>query len=282
MKPLCIYHGLCADGFTAAWVVWKFYEGDVDFHAASHGEAPPEVDGREVYIVDFSYSRPVIEAMARHTRKLTVIDHHVTAAQELEGLIRNDGTVDGIFDMNKAGCLLTWEWFFKDKAPPPALLAVNDRDLWRFELPWTREVFMAMTSYPYDFAVWDTLMEPDRFESLRQDGVTLERKQQKDIAEIIAVGSHLITIAGHTVPACNVPSIWASDAAHIMAQGHPFAACFWIDGEKIAFSLRSTPDGIDVSEIAKQFGGGGHKHAAGFKLPWTAYHGQLIAKGEEG
>ena len=106
MKPLCIYHGLCADGFTAAWVVWKFYEGDVDFHAASHGEAPPEVDGREVYIVDFSYSRPVIEAMARHTRKLTVIDHHVTAAQELEGLIRNDGTVDGIFDMNKAGCLL--------------------------------------------------------------------------------------------------------------------------------------------------------------------------------
>ena len=88
MKPLCIYHGLCADGFTAAWVVWKFYEGDVDFHAASHGEAPPEVDGREVYIVDFSYSRPVIEAMARHTRKLTVIDHHVTAAQELEGLIR--------------------------------------------------------------------------------------------------------------------------------------------------------------------------------------------------
>jgi uncharacterized protein len=272
MKPLCIYHGLCADGFTAAWVVWKFYgEGNVDFHAATHGNPPPEVDDREVCIVDFSYPRPIMEEMARHARKLTVIDHHITAAQALEGLIRNDGMVDGVFDMDKAGCLLTWEWFFKDRQAPQALLAVNDRDLWKFELPYTREIFSALTSYPYDFAVWDTLMEDDRFESLRQEGGALERKQQKDIAETVAAGSHLITIAGHTVPACNVPPPWASDAGHIMAQGHPFAACFWIDGDKIAFSLRSTPEGIDVSEIAKQFGGGGHQHAAGFKLPWTAY-----------
>jgi oligoribonuclease NrnB/cAMP/cGMP phosphodiesterase (DHH superfamily) len=272
MKPLCIYHGLCADGFTAAWVVWKsFGEGNVDFHAALHGEPPPKVSDRDVYIVDFSYPRPVIEEMAQHARKLTVIDHHITAAQDLEGLIQNDGVVDGVFDMEKSGCLLTWEWFFKDRQPPQVLLAVNDRDLWKFELPWTGEIFLALTSYPYDFETWDTLMEADRFESLRQDGIALDRKQQKDIAETIAAGSHLITIAGHTVPACNVPSIWASDAGHIMAQGRPFAACFWIDGDKIAFSLRSTLDGIDVAEIAKQFGGGGHQHAAGFKLPWTAY-----------
>jgi uncharacterized protein len=272
MKPLCIYHKFCADGFTAGWTVWKFYgEGNVDFHAATHGDPPPEVCDRDVCIVDFSYPRPVIEEMARHARKLTVIDHHITAAQDLEGLIRSDGVVDGVFDMDKAGCLLTWEWFFKDRQPPQALLAVNDRDLWKFERPWTREIFSALTSYPYDFKTWDTMMEADRIESLRQDGIALERKQQKDIAEIISAGSHLITIAGHTVPACNVPPIWASDAAHIMAQGHPFAACFWIDGEQIAFSLRSTADGIDVSEIAKQFRGGGHRHAAGFKLPWTSY-----------
>jgi oligoribonuclease NrnB/cAMP/cGMP phosphodiesterase (DHH superfamily) len=272
MKPLCIYHGLCADGFTAAWVVWKcFGDGKVDFHAASHGDPPPEVEGRDVYLVDFSYPRPIMEEMIRRTRKLTVIDHHITAAQELEGLIRNDGVVDGVFDMDKAGCLLTWEWFFKDREPQQVLLTVNDRDLWKFELPWTREIFLALTSYPYEFAIWDTLMEADRFESLRQDGVALERKQQKDIAEIVSAGRHLITLAGHSVPACNVPPIWASDAGNIMAQGHPFAACFWIDGDKIAFSLRSAPEGLDVSEVAKRFGGGGHRHAAGFKLPWTAY-----------
>jgi uncharacterized protein len=272
MKPLCIYHGLCADGFTAAWVVWKFYgEGNVDFHAGKHGEPPPEVGDREVYVVDFSYPRPIIEEMARHTKKLTVIDHHITAAQDLEDLIRNDGSVDGIFDMEKSGCLLTWEWFFKDRHPPQALLAVNDHDLWTFERPWTREIALAMTAYRYEFETWDTMMAADRLESLRQEGVALYRKQQKDIAEIIVAGSYLITIAGHTVPACNVPYMWASDAGHIMAQGHPFAACFWIDGKEMAFSLRSAPDGLDVSEIAKRFGGGGHQHAAGFKLPWTAY-----------
>jgi uncharacterized protein len=270
MKPLCIYHGCCADGFTAAWVVWTWYgEGEVEFHAAMHGESPPAVDGREVYVVDFSYPRPLIEAMARQATKLTVLDHHRTAAQDLEGLIRNDGAVDGVFDMEKSGCLLTWEWFFTARQPPPALLAVNDRDLWTFEQPWTREICSALTSYPYEFAIWETQMEADRLDALRQEGITLERKQQKDIAETITSGSHLITIAGHTVPACNVPSPWASDAGHLMAPGHPFAACFWIDGEQIAFSLRSAPDGLDVSEIAKQFGGGGHRHAAGFKLPWT-------------
>jgi uncharacterized protein len=267
---VCIYHGYCVDGFTAAWVVWTWYgAGQVAFHAATHGEPPPAVDGREVYLVDFSYPRPTIEAMARHAKKLTVLDHHRTAAQDLEGLIRNDGVVDGVFDMEKSGGLLTWEWFFGDQPPPPALLAVNDRNLWRFERPWTREIALALTAYPYAFETWETLMGEERLEALRQEGITLDRKQQKDIAETIAAGSHLLTIAGHTVPACNVPPPWASDAGHLLAQGHPFAACVWIAGERIAVSLRSTPDGLDVSEIAKQFGGGGHPHAAGFKVPWT-------------
>jgi hypothetical protein len=271
MNPLCIYHALCPDGFTAAWVVWKFFgEGNVDFHAASHGDAPPEVEGREVYLVDFAYPRPAIEAMVRHARKLTVIDHHVTAKEDLEGLIQ-DGVMDGVFDMDKGGCLLAWEWFFKDKAPPLALLAVSDRDIWKFDRPGTREIFFALTSYPYAFETWDALMGEDRLGSLRRDGVAIGRKQRKDIAEIVAAGRHLITLAGHTVPACNVPPIWASDAGNIMAQGHPFAACFWTDGDKVAFSLRSASDGLDVSEIAKRFGGGGHRHAAGFKLPWAEY-----------
>lgn len=30
----------------------------------------------------------------------------------------------------------------------------------------------------------------------------------------------------------------------------------------------TTPDGVDVSEIAKQYGGGGHRNAAGFQIPY--------------
>ncbi len=58
-----------------------------------------------------------------------------------------------------------------------------------------------------------------------------------------------------------------SDAAHLMAQGEPFAACYWDTTDGRVFGLRATDDGIDVSEVAKLYGGGGHAKASGFKVP---------------
>jgi oligoribonuclease NrnB/cAMP/cGMP phosphodiesterase (DHH superfamily) len=57
-----------------------------------------------------------------------------------------------------------------------------------------------------------------------------------------------------------------SDAAAKLAVGWPFAAYYWDSPTGREFGLRSAPDGLDVSVIARKFGGGGHKHAAGFKL----------------
>ncbi|WP_224794071.1 DHHA1 domain-containing protein [Pseudomonas fluorescens] len=34
------------------------------------------------------------------------------------------------------------------------------------------------------------------------------------------------------------------------------------------FSLRSTDEGMDVSEVASQYGGGGHRNASGFRVPF--------------
>ena len=64
LKPLCIYHGNCADGFGAAWAVRQYFgDGNVEFHAGLHGEAPPDTTGRDVVIVDFCYKRPVLDKM---------------------------------------------------------------------------------------------------------------------------------------------------------------------------------------------------------------------------
>lgn len=49
--------------------------------------------------------------------------------------------------------------------------------------------------------------------------------------------------------------------------GARVAACYWDTPEGRVFSLRSTDTGPDVSEIAKAYGGGGHAHAAGFRVP---------------
>ena len=45
-------------------------------------------------------------------------------------------------------------------------------------------------------------------------------------------------------------------------------------------SLRTRYDTIDVNQIAHRFGGGGHKKAAGFRIPGTIIDG-IIHLGEK-
>ena len=64
---MCIYHGNCADGFGAAWVVRKAL-GEIDFHPGKYQEPPPDVTGKDVVMVDFSYKRPVLLEMAEKAK----------------------------------------------------------------------------------------------------------------------------------------------------------------------------------------------------------------------
>ena len=122
-------------------------------------------------------------------------------------------------------------------------------------------------SYPQDFAVWDTLLATPVSELLA-DGIAIERQRQKTMADLLRSTARRMSIGGHDVPVANIPSLFASDAGNIMTQGELFAACY-SDGPKgRSFSLRSTDEGMDVSQIAKQFGGGGHRNAAGFRVPY--------------
>lgn len=271
-KPLCIYHGNCADGFGAAWVFHACAEREFEFHAGVYQNDPPDITGRDVYLVDFSYKRPVVEAMLGKATRVVLIDHHKTAIEDLAPLIES-GKIEALVDLEHSGAMLAWKWFNGNFREPPDLIKhIEDRDLWRFALPGTREIQANVFSHPYDFAVWDELMRRPVVE-LIAEGKAIERKHFKDINEFIGAAAYRMSIAGHSVPVLNAPYFWSSDAGHILAEGEPFAACYWdvANGERV-FSLRSTEDGVDVSEIAKKYGGGGHKHAAGFKVK----QGQLL------
>lgn len=282
MKPLCIYHGNCADGFGSAWVMRKYFRGAIDFHAGVYGDPPPDAKGRDVYIVDFSYKRPVIEQMALECASLLVIDHHKTAAADLDGLrgfntvaefIGYRGapgvpTVGVIFDMTRSGAGLTWDVCFPNLPRPALINHIEDRDLWKFAIPGTREIQAAIFSHPYDFEVWDRLFGLDDLQQLVHEGAAIERKHHKDIAELLKVTRREMKIGGHIVPVANLPYTLVSDAANLLAQEAPFAACYWDTPKGRVFGLRSRADGMDVSDIAKQYGGGGHRNAAGFTLPY--------------
>ena len=141
---LCIYHGNCADGFGAAWVVRKAL-GEIDFHPGKYQEPPPDVTGKDVVMVDFSYKRPVLLEMAEKANSILILDHHKTSAEDLVDLPAN---VIAKFDMNHSGAMLTWEHFFPGQEPPPLLLHIEDRDLWRFALQNTRQIQASVFSFP--------------------------------------------------------------------------------------------------------------------------------------
>lgn len=291
-KPICIYHGGCADGFTAAWVVWLAL-GEIEFFPAVYGDAPPDVSERDVIMVDFSYKRPVIETMAATCRTMLILDHHKTAQADLVGidlpyvmdwgwagfldsvhnayhvLDRDPRAPFAIFDMSRSGAQIAWDFFHPHKLKRPIVEYVADRDLWKFDLPRSRAISAWLYSQEFSFQTWDicSYKLKNEFDGCADQGDALLRQHDKNVASLIRATKREMVIGGHRVPVVNVPHFMASDAGHIMASGHPFAASYYdTDGARV-FSLRSHVDGADVSEIAASYGGGGHKNAAGFKMP---------------
>lgn len=299
-KTLCIYHGNCADGFGAAWIVRKaFWQNhgvgsDIEFYPGVYQQEPPDCTGLNVIIVDFSYKRPIMEKIVAQAKSLVLLDHHKSAVEDLTPMfaemalvarkcfVTESGTGNEeyrlacgfknwvTFDLNHSGAMLAWKHYFPMKEPPALIKHIEDRDLWKFSLPGTREIQAAVFSYPYDFEVWTALMEGKEGDLLNA-GKAIERKHFKDIEEFLKVAQHSMTIAGWNVPVLNCPYFWSSDAGHMMAKaykdGTMFSACYWDQPDGRVFSLRSCENGMDVSDIAKQYGGGGHKNAAGFKIP---------------
>ena len=302
-KVLCVYHGNCADGYGAAWAVRHALGDDVEFVAGVYQQNPPDMSGRHVVFVDFCYKPEVMQALIGSALSILVIDHHKSAMEAMRDYpfksyekvdisvysgrvdwkrychdlyqddCENCGTIiRTYFDMERSGAGMAWDFFNPDVPRSPLINHIEDRDLWRFSLPGTRQIQAAVFSYPYDFEVWDQLAASfDSFGDtvLRREGEAIERKHFKDIHELLKVCQRQMTIDGDSVPVASLPYTLTSDAGHIMCSetGAPFAACYWDTADARIFSLRSLDGGADVSEIALKFGGGGHRNAAGFSVP---------------
>lgn len=249
-----LYHADCADGFGAAWALWKKYP-DARYIPVKHGQPPPEgLDGAHVMMVDFSYRREVIERLAQSAASLLILDHHVTAQAALAGLPY------AYFDVKKSGAVLAWEWAHAE--PVPWLLQyVQDKDLWEWRLPHSREMNAALASYPFDFQVWEGLTH----DVLEVEGQAILRREHSLIDKIIEE-SVLVEFEGETVPAVYSP-VMTSQIGERLCQGFPFCL-IWHERDGLRyFSLRSKPGTADVSAIASRYGGGGHVNAAGFSRP---------------
>ncbi|MBE9128253.1 MULTISPECIES: DHH family phosphoesterase [unclassified Coleofasciculus] len=274
-KIYILYHANCYDGFGAAWAAWKALNNQADYIPVKHGEPPPQLEpGSTVYILDFSYNRFTLEKMGKQVQQVTVLDHHKTAqealavfeSKNLETFLLNKNAVRATFDMEKSGAILSWEYFHSQTVPPPEfLLYIQDRDLWQFKLEDSREVTSALRAYPLEFQVWDELANAEGITTLRTEGKII-LKLTNQIVERICKQVQWREIGGYRIPCVNA-TVFCSEVGNRLCQLYPDApfSAYYLDGKngKRHWGLRSVGD-FDVSAIAKQYGGGGHKNAAGF------------------
>lgn len=311
------YHANCCDGFGAAFAAWLKFCDKAKYVSVAYGEPMPAAEpGDIIYILDFSYPVVDLVTLARRVenvvapkhwpgRMVVVMDHHKTAAEELtkERLAEAMGeeAVDGPdgvikvknlrvqFNQRKSGCVLAWEWFHEDRVPQ-FFRYLQDRDLWKWKLPHSREVNAAIRSYPMNFRSWVEIsgMRFDdwgyRLKWLKTDGAAILRAQAQLVEQMAARSRRMVVDtkarqvreadgkAGgdgvYEVVAANAP-VFQSEVCERLLEVYQtvgIAAVYFDTAEgKRVFSLRSR-DGVDCSVVAKAMGGGGHAQAAGFTM----------------
>ncbi len=254
-----LYHGDCEDGFGAAWCAWQALGDQATYLPVYHGQPPPDLPSEaKVAIVDFSYPRDTILELESYLDGLIILDHHLSAQRELAGLSC------AIFDMDSSGARLAWKYWHPGKSLPPLIEYIEDKDLWRFKLPHSKEINVALHSYPQDFSVWSSLT----LDTLRTEGVTLLRFQER-VVQAACDRARWRKLGGYEVPVVNATE-FRSEIANRLCKLYPeaaFAGAYYDDKQgRRVWSLRSVGE-FDVAAVAKAFGGGGHRNAAGFVEP---------------
>lgn len=263
-NPLVIYHANCADGIGAAYAAWRVFGATAEYLPAQYNDPPPEVAGRSVYILDFSYPRETMIKMADEARTFIVLDHHKTAMEDCSG-IEWPPTASVQFDMTHSGAMLAWKYFMPGVPPPIFIEYIEDRDLWQFKYWQSRCLhfwIMLQKRVPEDL---DTLRISSFLTEVIERGIAI-RDYHDSVVKKIVDDAAALGFGDVDVPAVYCPPHFASDVGNELAKDAPFAALVWPKtADKIIISLRSNKDGgTDVGAIAKRNGGGGHKNAAGF------------------
>ena len=256
-----IYHADCTDGFGAAYAAWKLLGNRAEYHACKHGHEPPHVKGKNVVILDFSFNNETTKSMIEAADDLLVIDHHKSAMVELHDISNTQ------FDMTKSGAMLSWEFFHPGKEPPKFIQYIQDRDLWKWELPYSKEFSAAFDMVPFEFEDFEKFEDDSVFDDAVKRGSYI-LAYSKTVIKKVCDKAAMRKMDGMDVMVVN-SSHWMSEIGAKLAPDCDFAMIWYYDHEDriTKVSLRSFHDTIDVSEIAKKHGGGGHRKASGFQLP---------------
>ena len=315
LKPLVIYHANCQDGFGAAFAAWKKFGDEAEYFPMQYGDWPKlfedypnggsKFDGRDVYVLDFSFTEIQTRILLSQSKRLVWRDHHKTAfeswcgndyltptCQTYEEHEKRKGQGNAsyiLLDNTKAGCILAWEYFHPDKPIPMMLQHIGDRDIWKFELPNTKAFCEAFSTWDRDFNLWNAVATDEFIVSeLIQSGTTLINAMGSRVASF-SDSKKLKRVRLRAIDTTDVDG-WRtceglatncmsdiSETGNAIAKiSGTYSLTFFVTDIEVVCSLRSIGD-YDVSVIAKFYGGGGHKNASGFKMPIERFFKEVWA-----
>lgn len=307
MKTTVIYHSADMDGLFCREIAKKFLPPETEFIGWDFKDAPlaPIKDG-QLYILDlpcdrpfgFDFNKPETFSGESSFSRLIWIDHHKTSIDSHPPGI-SGYRIDGV-----AACRLAWQWFLKEETvkasnggltglpdkqafvdhwvkEPLAVRLAGEYDIWDKRDPDAETFQFGLRSRELTDISWKYLLGDDRKAAeqcvgdLLERGLILQQYQQRSDAGTMS-RSFLVKFEGLTFLAlntarCNSLTFASKD---IPETGHDALAGFYFDGTKWNVSLYHARHnmGIDLSEIAKKHGGGGHRGACGFtarNMPFT-------------
>ena len=213
--------------------------------------------------------------------KLIWIDHHKSAIEEYEQHNKYiDATIDGTRFDGIAACELTWSYFSEIHTIPVGITLLSKYDTWQLEDE-------RVVPFQYGFRTWNYDTSPNNqslwqmvftgkipIDTIVEMGKIIVAYKTIEDSEYIKSYSYEVDFNGYAGLAINRGAIsslafkskWDKTLYDIMIS-------FVMKGNKWYVSLYTDKPEVDVSILAKKYGGGGHKQAAGFntiKLPFTA------------
>jgi len=263
-------HMPCQDGFTALWAAHKRYGNKAQYFGETHNGYNttntllnhPDIGKFIVVFLDICPKRSLLEALACKTKAIAVIDHHITSQEECDDLPYT------YFDTTRSGAGLAWD-LLCGTSRPFLIDLVEDRDLWKHEIPDSKLYNLWISTLSKDFdswtrAEWELQNNPQAIKRIAQSYAQYEEHLIADVLNNSTI--HYITLGNISLPAIT-SSMLKSDIGDKLCLLTKSACAIYHQSTKgWQFSLRSADKYEDVSIIAKQYGGGGHRNAAGFKL----------------
>ena len=266
----CFFHSSDLDGQCSGAIIKMAYP-DCELIGINYGDDFPWDSIKRndtVILVDISLQPFSDMEKLSNMCSLYWIDHHISAINEYEKS-KNFRPADVSLNTEYAACELTWKYFNKTSIPYYVTL-LGQFDIWNHSNPDTLFFQYGLSQYntnPDNQILWEKLKLKQFLTEIINEGRHIKKYVDKENIKYLKNAGFETEFSGYKCYAVNklfCGSLIFDSLKN--KEDYDIFIIFGYNNFKWSISLYSEKDNIDVSKLAKKYGGGGHKGASGFQL----------------